>query len=145
MVLGTTRKSAGWKRTLTVAIAALGSCLLASPAFAQSSSRIPSDPAVGQNGAGMDTPPCSARGGLEGFFYVNGSDVLVHNKFSFGLILDWGHALMRTSGTEGERVGNPVGNDGLPCTRTTGNCLPNPASGGTAHQQPRRQQLSGHD
>jgi outer membrane protein OmpA-like peptidoglycan-associated protein len=32
----------------------------------------------------------------KGFFSVNGSDILGHNNISFGLVLDWGHAIMRT-------------------------------------------------
>ncbi len=84
------------------------------------------------NGEGMDTHLFRPALDSKGFFYVNGSDVLVHNHVSFGLILDWGHNLMRTSGVGGQdgNAPNPVGANG-DCTALTPNvpCTP-PYAGG---------------
>jgi outer membrane protein OmpA-like peptidoglycan-associated protein len=48
------------------------------------------------NGDGMDTHLFRPALDSKGFFSVNGSDILGHNNISFGLVLDWGHAIMRT-------------------------------------------------
>ncbi|MCH2110597.1 MAG: hypothetical protein MK135_14845, partial [Polyangiaceae bacterium] len=49
------------------------------------------------NGAGMDTHLFRPAVDTKGFIAVNGTDVLTANGFSFGMYLDWGHTLMRTS------------------------------------------------
>jgi len=126
MSSGSTSKYAHWKRTRAATLAACVVALAPWAAFGQTGPRVPAS-----NGGGMDTHLFRPAVDSKGFFYVNGSDVLVHNKFSFGLILDWGHALMRTSGAGGERAADPIGADGLPCDPQTSNCVPNAASGGT--------------
>ncbi len=117
-------------RRVFVAVAALAaSFLLGITAQAQSDSRIPAD---GTNGDGMDTHLFRPAVDSKGFFYVNGSDVLVHNRLSFGLVLDWGHNLMRTSGFTGEegQADPPADAMGLCSERPAGeNCIP--TSGGT--------------
>ena len=50
----------------------------------------------GSNGDGMDTHLFRPAVDSKGFFYVNGTDILGANDVSFGLVLDWGHRLMRT-------------------------------------------------
>jgi OOP family OmpA-OmpF porin len=47
------------------------------------------------NGAGMDTHLFRPAVDSKGFFSVNGSDILGANDFSFGLIMDYGHNIMR--------------------------------------------------
>ena len=67
---------------------------LSRPASAQttaSASRVSNS-----NGDGMDTHLFRPALDSKGFFSVNGSDILGHNNISFGLILDWGHNIMRT-------------------------------------------------
>src|SRR5450432_3821018 len=47
------------------------------------------------NGAGMDTHLFRPAVDSKGFFSVNGSDILGANDFSFGLVMDYGHNIMR--------------------------------------------------
>src|SRR5262245_50650436 len=63
----------------------------ASAQTASSASRV-----SGGNGDGMDTHLFRPALDSKGFFSVNGSDILGHGNISFGLILDWGHNIMRT-------------------------------------------------
>ncbi len=72
--------------------------------------RVPEVPA---NGAGMDTHLFRPAIDSKGFFSVNGSDILGANSFNFGLVLDWGHRLMRTRDDS-----TPIGADGQPCEDT---------------------------
>jgi OmpA-OmpF porin, OOP family len=46
------------------------------------------------NGAGMDAHLFRPAVDSKGFFSVNGADILGHKELSFGLVLDYGHALM---------------------------------------------------
>ena len=46
------------------------------------------------NGAGMDAHLFRPAVDSKGFFSVNGADILGHKDLSFGLVLDYGHALM---------------------------------------------------
>src|SRR5262249_6515278 len=65
-------------------------------AFAQApqeqSQRLPQS---GANGEGMDTHLFRPAVDSKGFFSVNGSDILGGNDFSFGLVMDYGHNIMR--------------------------------------------------
>jgi outer membrane protein OmpA-like peptidoglycan-associated protein len=49
------------------------------------------------NGAGMDLHLFRPAVDSKGFFSVNGADVLGHKDLSFGLVLDYGHALLPTN------------------------------------------------
>jgi OmpA-OmpF porin, OOP family len=73
-----------------------GSVLAFAPyARAQASdTRVPTN---GSNGDGLDTHLFRPAVDSKGFFSVNGTDVIGHNDFSFGMTLDWGHTLMRTA------------------------------------------------
>jgi len=53
------------------------------------------DRVVGTNGDGMDTHLFRPAVDSKGFFSVNGSDILAANDFSFGLVMDYGHNIMR--------------------------------------------------
>src|SRR4051794_11793084 len=46
------------------------------------------------NGDGMDTHLFRPAVDSKGFFSVNGADILGHKDLSFGLVLDYGHALL---------------------------------------------------
>jgi outer membrane protein OmpA-like peptidoglycan-associated protein len=50
------------------------------------------------NGNGLDTHLFRPAVDSKGLFSVNGSDVLGAREMSFGLVLDYGHALLRSSG-----------------------------------------------
>jgi outer membrane protein OmpA-like peptidoglycan-associated protein len=52
-------------------------------------------PNNGSNGDGMDTHLFRPAVDSKGFFSVNGSDILAANDFSFGLVMDYGHNIMR--------------------------------------------------
>ena len=73
------------------ALLGLGGLLLSGAVQAQETERVP-----GSNGDGMDTHLFRPAVDSKGFFYVNGTDILGANDVSFGLVLDWGHRLMRT-------------------------------------------------
>src|SRR6188768_3242253 len=73
---------------LPVVLGLAGSAEAQTPA---SGSRVSSE-----NGDGMDTHLFRPALDSKGFFSVNGSDILGHGNVSFGLVLDYGHALMRT-------------------------------------------------
>src|SRR5438105_2057789 len=63
------------------------------PVLAQAQSG--GDRVVGSNGDGMDTHLFRPAVDSKGFFAVNGSDILGANDFSFGLVMDYGHNIMR--------------------------------------------------
>ena len=75
--------------------ATLAFALLVVPGVAQaqfaSATRAPAT-----NGDGMDTHLFRPAIDSKGFFSVNGSDILGAGNVSFGLVLDYGHDLMRT-------------------------------------------------
>src|SRR6266542_6771765 len=52
-------------------------------------------PNNGSNGDGMDTHLFRPAVDSKGFFSVNGSDILAANDISFGLVMDYGHNIMR--------------------------------------------------
>ncbi len=67
-------------------------------AAAQSeSSRIPEN---GSNNDGMDTHLYRPAVDSKGFFHVNGTDIIGAGDISFGLFLDWGHTLLRTTNSD---------------------------------------------
>src|SRR6266566_8648631 len=52
-------------------------------------------PNNGSNGDGMDTHLFRPAVDSKGFFSVNGSDILAKDDISFGLVMDYGHNIMR--------------------------------------------------
>src|SRR3954467_4327694 len=80
------------------------------------------------NGDGMDTHLFRPAIDSKGFFSVNGSDILGAGNVSFGLVLDYGHNLLRTrasntpQGSSMDAEGNPVSGDctGENCSNITG-------------------------
>ena len=73
-----------------------------------------SDTRVGPgNGDGMDTHLFRPAIDSKGFFSVNGSDILGAGNVSFGLVLDYGHNLMRTRESR-VPTGTNVDADGVP-------------------------------
>jgi outer membrane protein OmpA-like peptidoglycan-associated protein len=107
----------------TGALAFPGALLQTTEAHAQTlpdvDDRVPETPS---NGDGMDTHLFRPAVDSKGFFYVNGTDLLEANSVNFGLILDWGHKLMRTKDDS-----TPVGTNGEECTDT--DCTFDPQSG----------------
>lgn len=71
-------------------VAGVAALITASPARAQSA--IPST-----NGGGFDTHLFRPAMDSKGLFTVNGSDILGKNEISFGLVIDYGHDLLRTA------------------------------------------------
>src|SRR4051812_47600004 len=65
------------------------------PAAARAQAQENRLPASGANGDGMDTHLFRPAVDSKGFFSVNGSDILAANDFSFGLVMDYGHNIMR--------------------------------------------------
>jgi outer membrane protein OmpA-like peptidoglycan-associated protein len=55
---------------------------------------------VATNGNGFDTHLFRPAMDSKGLFSVNGSDILGRNEFSFGLVGDYGHVLLRTAFTD---------------------------------------------
>ncbi|HKQ68365.1 MAG TPA: OmpA family protein, partial [Polyangiaceae bacterium] len=53
------------------------------------------------NGEGMDTHLFRPAVDSKGFFSVNGSDIVGANDFSFGLVMDYGHNIMRLEPNHG--------------------------------------------
>lgn len=73
-----------------IALSILGTSALAS-------AQVVSDSRVGpNNGDGLDTHLFRPAVDSKGFFSVNGSDILGAKNISFGLVLDYGHNIMRT-------------------------------------------------
>ncbi len=95
-------------------------------AHAQSETRIADD---GSNADGMDTHLFRPAVDSKGFFSVNGTDIIGKNDISFGMILDWGHTLMRTNNSD-----NPMGSPG-DAVDADGRCVSvdscTPSSGGS--------------
>ncbi|HEY3233105.1 MAG TPA: OmpA family protein [Polyangiaceae bacterium] len=93
-----------------------------------SGTRIPENTTV--NNAGMDTHLFRPALDSKGFFSVNGSEVLASRAISFGLVLDYGRNLMRTSFSDPPLnypapPGAPTPN--VPCTDE--NCTPRDPAG----------------
>ena len=65
-------------------------------AQAPTSNAIPS----GTNGQGFDTHLFRPAMDSKGLFSVNGSDIIGKNELSFGLVIDYGHNLLRTPFTD---------------------------------------------
>jgi outer membrane protein OmpA-like peptidoglycan-associated protein len=80
------------------------------------------------NGGGMDTHLFRPAVDSKGFFHVNGSDILGANDVSFGLVLDWGHNIMRTRSDAIPTDANADDPD-TPCDDE--NCVIDPADGGS--------------
>ena len=59
------------------------------------------------NGSGLDTHLFRPALDSKGFFHTNGSDILGENDISFGLVIDYGHGLLRTSGV-GQQSANLI-------------------------------------
>jgi outer membrane protein OmpA-like peptidoglycan-associated protein len=80
-------------RVLGAALATLLSLVLArsNKACAQSTG----DALPSANGSGFDTHLFRPAMDSKGLFSVNGSDVLGANEYSFGLVLDYGHQILR--------------------------------------------------
>ncbi len=102
-----------WPRWLAKSLAGMVSVSILSAvswASAQASdTRIPTN---GSNGDGMDTHLYRPAVDSKGFFHVNGTDIIGHNDFSFGMFLDWGHTLMRTADPDAPSAADPnVGAD----------------------------------
>jgi outer membrane protein OmpA-like peptidoglycan-associated protein len=86
----------GKKSLMQRVISALVVVLVVSlTAFAQAQEQSQRLPQSGANGDGMDTHLFRPAVDSKGFFSVNGSDILGGNDFSFGLVMDYGHNLMR--------------------------------------------------
>lgn len=117
------------RKLARIAAAAVSVGLLgaASSAAAQSDTRIPQD---GSNGDGMDTHLFRPAVDSKGFFSVNGTDIIGHNDISFGLVLDWGHTLMRTANEDAPQ-GNGVGVDSDGLCDNPGECTPTSSGSGT--------------
>lgn len=103
---------------------------IATSAGAQASdTRIPRD---GSNGDGMDTHLYRPAVDSKGFFHVNGTDIIGHNDFSFGMFLDWGHTLLRTNDPDAPAAADPgvgANSDGL-CDNPN-ECAPASSGSGT--------------
>src|SRR5882672_2535150 len=65
------------------------------PAAARAEAQDNRLPLSGANGDGMDTHLFRPAVDSKGFFSVNGSDILAANDISFGLVMDYGHNIMR--------------------------------------------------
>lgn len=80
-----------WAQALAVAVALLA---VSGFADAQTDNNVPR---VRNADEGMDTHLFRPAVDSKGFFYVNGTDIIAHKDISFGLILDWGHHILRTT------------------------------------------------
>jgi outer membrane protein OmpA-like peptidoglycan-associated protein len=78
--------------TVAVGVSAAAMSLCPSRALAQST------PNAVTNGDGFDTHLFRPAMDSKGLFTVNGTDVLGAKEFSVGLVMDYGHALLRTPG-----------------------------------------------
>ena len=74
--------------------AALGAGLAALVAASSRDALAQTIPA--SNGAGLDTHLFRPAMDSKGLFTVNGSDIVGANEVSFGLVIDYGHELLRT-------------------------------------------------
>ena len=79
--------------------------------FSTAASAQVDEPAIpDSNGNGMDTHLFRSAVDSKGLISVNGSDVLGAWDFSFGMVLDWGHKIMRTDPNAGVRAESFVSN-----------------------------------
>jgi len=121
-----------WPRSLAKYIAGIFSfsvLVVSSYANAQASdSRIPTD---GSNGDGMDTHLYRPAVDSKGFFHVNGTDIIGHNDFSFGMTLDWGHTLLRTRDPDAPTGQGPEGIDSEGLCDNEDECVPTGGGSGT--------------
>src|SRR5688572_30373353 len=80
---------------------------------------------VAEEDAGMDTHLFRPAVDSKGFFYVNGTDIIGKNDVSFGMVLDWGRNIMRTSDSDipmgVDEDGDPEECDDVPCDGLEGN------------------------
>jgi len=74
---------------------------------------------VDDEDAGMDTHLFRPAVDSKGFFYVNGTDIIGKNDISFGMVLDWGRNILRTSDGDLPQTvdenGDPVDCEDVPC------------------------------
>ncbi len=90
-------------------------------------------PRVDNDEAGMDTHLFRPAVDSKGFFHVNGTDIIGANDISFGLVLDWGRNILRTSdgdipmGVDAD--GNPAECDDVPCDGLADNRMGNDGVG----------------
>src|SRR5690349_1649596 len=74
---------------------------------------------VDDEDAGMDTHLFRPAVDSKGFFYVNGTDIIGKNDVSFGMVLDWGRTILRTSDSDVPQTvdenGDPVDCEDVPC------------------------------
>jgi outer membrane protein OmpA-like peptidoglycan-associated protein len=71
--------------------------ILASAREARAQATTPNVIPSGTNGNGFDTHLFRPAMDSKGLFSVNGSDIIGKNALSFGLVIDYGHSLLRTS------------------------------------------------
>ncbi len=79
-----------------VALAAASAAFVFSPQLARAQSTPNAVPS--SNGSGFDTHLFRPSLDTKGLFSVNGTDVLGHLEYSFGLIVDYAHVLLRAQG-----------------------------------------------
>jgi OmpA-OmpF porin, OOP family len=106
------RTSGFWYRRAALALMVL--CLSA-PARAQLASFDQRAPA--ERNGGADTHLFRPALDSKGFFSTNGTDIVGHGDFSFGLVLDYGNNLLRTSSSRTPRDGpdGPLCRANQPC------------------------------
>ena len=84
-------------RVLGALLPLVGVCAVSVDARAQS--RV-----SGSNSGGMDTHLFRAALDSKGFFSVDGTDIMGHKDFSFGLVMDYGSHLMRLNAVDRKSV-----------------------------------------
>jgi hypothetical protein len=107
------RTSRHWGRARLALALSVAVSALSATGFAQEDFRAPAS-----NGGGVDTHLFRPALDSKGFFTVNGSDILGADDISFGLVLDYGHNIMRTvdssvppgcdDGECEDAMGNPI-------------------------------------
>jgi outer membrane protein OmpA-like peptidoglycan-associated protein len=126
------------RRVLALGAASAAFLLSSSPGAAHAQSSPNAVPSA--NGAGFDTHLFRPALDSKGLFSVNGTDVLGHFEYSFGLILDYAHVLLRAPGG-GQLIdhsfqGTLQGNFGLFNQLVVGVDLPIDLMSGGAYGQP---------
>jgi outer membrane protein OmpA-like peptidoglycan-associated protein len=111
-------------RPATILSLCLGAALLALPAPLSAQTTSSPSRVSPSNGDGVDTHLFRPALDSKGFFSVNGSDILGHNNISFGLVLDWGHNIMRTRSDD-----TPSDTDGDNCENEECDVAPGDGSG----------------
>ena len=91
---GDTSRRGAWVVALLVALSALPS-----GAFAQDATL---------HGGGMDLHLFRPAVDTRGYFAVNGTEVMPHKEFSFGLVLDAGFGILRYNGFINDPNGDPT-------------------------------------